>query len=69
MKLETTPTIDLIEQMEKIETQMNILLDHYEKVRQELIKRVPPLENEECFKSLQISRRENENEINKTKIL
>ena len=69
MNLETTPTIDLIEQMETIESQINILLDRHEKTRQELTRRIPPLESEECFKPLHITRKENDNEVNKTKIL
>lgn len=69
MKLETTPTIDLLYALNDAEKEMKMLLDYHEKVRKELVKRFPIIEQQECFKELVIARKDNENEINKTKIL
>ena len=69
MKLETTSTIDLIEAIESVETQMKLLLDAHEQIRQELIRRLPAIEQYDCFKELEIKRKDDLNEISKTKIL
>lgn len=69
MNLETTPTIDLLYALNDAEKEMKMLLDYHEKVRKELVTRFPIIERQECFKELVIARKDNENEINKTKIL
>lgn len=49
-KLDKTPTVELIENLDKLEIQIRTAIFLFEENRKELIKRFPYLENEECFK-------------------
>ena len=49
-KLEKTPTVELIENLNKLEIQIRTAIFLFEENRKELIRRFPNLENEECFK-------------------
>ena len=49
MKLETTPTTTLIDELDNIEKQIELLNLKYELIRQELVTRFPFLENQELF--------------------
>lgn len=50
MKIEETSTVDLINEMSRLDQQIDLLLLKYERVRLELIKRFPSVENDEEFK-------------------
>ncbi len=49
-ELEKTPTNELIKEITLLEQKIDLLLLKYEKLRLELIKRYPTLENTEEFK-------------------
>lgn len=52
-----TPLVELITQMEYLEREIDIKLLMYEEMRKEVIKRFPPLEDEEVFKEKTLVRR------------
>lgn len=45
-----TPTVELIQEMTRLDHEIDIKLLQYEKLRLELVRRFPPLENSEEFK-------------------
>jgi hypothetical protein len=52
MKVETTPSVELLNMMEDIEKEIEILKLRHEIIRLELIRRIPGIENYDSFKSL-----------------
>lgn len=48
-KLEKTPTVELIENLDKLEIQIRAAIFLFEENRKELIKRFPDLEKKESF--------------------
>lgn len=52
-----TPLVELITQMEYLEREIDIKLLMYEEMRKEVVKRFPPLEEEEVFKEKTLVRK------------
>lgn len=50
MELNKTPTNQLIKEMTNLDQQIELLMLKYEKIRLELIRRYPNIENKEEFK-------------------
>lgn len=46
MEIDKTPTVDLIKEMTMLNQQIDLLMLKYEKIRLELIKRFPNIEND-----------------------
>lgn len=50
MELNKTPTVDLIKEMTNLDQQIELLMLKHEKIRLELVRRFPNVENSEEFK-------------------
>lgn len=48
--LTKTPTVDLIKEMTRLDYDIDLMLLQHEKIRGELVRRFPPLEQHEEFK-------------------
>lgn len=49
-ELKTKPTTEIIKEMNELDQQIDLMILEYEKLRLEIIKRYPGLENSEEFK-------------------
>lgn len=53
-KYEKTPLVDLITQMTYLERDINLKMIMYEEIRQEVVRRFPIMEQEECFQQKEL---------------